>query len=43
MTADRLRKLDLVADLDDVVEEGRYLAVVKALDCQLDVAGRLRR
>src|SRR5690606_21418416 len=39
MLADRFRQLDLVADLDHLVEEGRHLAVVQSLDRQFDMAG----
>ena len=41
VAADRTAQLDPVADDDDVVEERRDLAVVDALDRDLDLAGTL--
>jgi hypothetical protein len=43
MPADRPAQLYCVADLRYVMEEGRDLAVVEPLDCQLDVLCLLRR
>ena len=42
VAADRTAQLDPVADDHDVVEEGRDLAVVDALDRDLDLVGPLR-
>ena len=41
VATDRTAHFDPVADDDDVIEEGRNLAIVDALDRDLDLVGSL--